>query len=351
MKIAIVSHSLSLTGAPKVAIEMGNFLNELKYKVIFFNVNTNIKPEILNLLNKKIKYYPFPRSRAISVINKFLRIMKVEKLSFKQKFFINIIDKEKPDLTIFSTIFNEDLQDIIQQKKFKTARYIHEGHFFLRKLNKNYKRILNSSNFIIAGSKTVLNDLKKNKIKCINKPFYPPFSFDKKIVFKKNKNNKKVRILTVGNNFYRKGFDYAEQIAKKINKIATYTWYGSKENRFKNRFVKLRMPNKKISYFNYDLYSIVSRSESYNLTIYDAIKNGLKVIGWEHIETIKDLFKYKLSIPVKSFSIVDYEKKVNSYKKKKINKKLIIKFLKKSSFKNIYGKNLIPLINKLNKIS
>jgi hypothetical protein len=123
MKIAIVSHSLSLTGAPKVAIEMGNFLNELKYKVIFFNVNTNIKPEILNLLNKKIKYYPFPRSRTISVINKFLRIMKVEKLSFKQKFFINIINKEKPDLTIFSTIFNEDLQDVIQKKGFKIIAY------------------------------------------------------------------------------------------------------------------------------------------------------------------------------------------------------------------------------------
>jgi predicted DNA-binding protein YlxM (UPF0122 family) len=48
---------------------------------------------------------------------------------------------------------------------------------------------------------------------------------------------------------------------------------------------------------------------------------------------------------------VDYEKKIKIYKKIKINKKLIIKFLKKSSFKNVYGKNLIPLINKLNKIS
>jgi hypothetical protein len=350
VKIILVSHSLSLSGAPKVLIDLANFLLKNKYDVTVVCVNSQSKMNRESeLRGGKVINMPSPYLRSIFVvklINYFLRIFINKRIGLRNLWFGNVLKKENPDIIIFNTFYNVDLQYTANILKVPSIRYLHENINYLKTLHSHQINTINEGNYIIGCSPSVVDDAKSIGLH-INNTYLPAVTDDlflSDFLLGKNapKNNKK--ILTVGSDEARKGIKYAMALARELPKYQ-YSWYGEVSSKISTTELVLKglLPN--VPYYDYGYYFLTSVEEPWSIAALEALSNGLLIFGWEHLYIIRALEAQKLAVSVRSFDTDDLLLKFQAMKHKQVNRNDVKKFLEQFSSQNTYGKTLINMMD------
>ncbi len=308
-KILIVTHSLSYSGAPLVALDLASYLSRY-FKITLINMNPTTDLRLRRKIPKNIEALDFPLwmiSYLIRIVNLVTKFITFDKISIRKIWFLWLIKKYKPKYIIFNTYYHTDIQSVSNLVGISSIRYLHENYGYLSELKKKDIKIINAGSRVIACSPSVIADAKTLGIRCEAEFF--PATTDRQIknIQKidtswgkiKNLNN---TVMTVGGGWERKGAKYAEQFATTQRDIK-YHWIGEVENPkfFKNVIYHGHQLN-----FNYDIanaFFLISKEDPWPISVLDALANGLVIFGWSHLSIIQELEKYGLAISIPKYDI------------------------------------------------
>lgn len=307
----IVTHSLTYTGAPLVALDLAEYFAR-HFKVILINMNPTTQEHLQRKTPIGIKTIDFPLCLHkipffLRFINRLIRGATWGKINLRKIWFFWMMIIYKPNYIIFNTYFNIDIQSISNLLSIPSVRYLHENYGYLKELKKNDIRIINRGTKTIACSPSVIADAKKLGIKC--EPKFLPAATDHQIriiniidsawgIKAKRKNS----VMTVGGGWERKGGEFAEKFAT-LNLDIKYHWIGDVEipKLFKNVVYHGHQLD-----FSYDIanaFFLTSKEEPWSICTLEAIANGLAVFGWSHLAIIQELKKYNLAVSIPSYDL------------------------------------------------
>jgi glycosyltransferase involved in cell wall biosynthesis len=341
-KVLVVTHSLSLSGAPKVAVDLCNYFAQRSLFVTLFNINgTTGMPRLIDL-DSRVKFHTI--TKFIYNINqfKFFRLLK-KLLSFISvtapfsidKHFFKVYKSFEPDIIIYNTIYHLNLQRNICNKRTKIFRYIHENISYLHNVSYKDILILNES-ICIACSSSVKEDCESVGIKIEQEPI--PAALDSLPIFPQKNLSNRIKFLCVGSGSKRKGADFANDFAKKlkIHDVGELFWYGELEN--PNNFKSLTYlgTSPHVPYQEYDCFLLLSREEPWGIAALEALSAGLIVIGWSHLCLIKILSSKNLAISVSKYDTGELFSLIGNLKYFNIDEVAKTDFLAQFSSKNLY---------------
>ncbi|HKU65861.1 MAG TPA: glycosyltransferase family 4 protein [Rhizomicrobium sp.] len=132
-RILLVSHSLTRTGAPRVLVDMANWLNGHGWSVIVVNVNTAAQAPLAADLAPEICYWPMPQ---FAVSNKLWHRALNWLLGGRQrlKFIARILDEVRPDIVMINTVFHLDINDLVMARGMICVRYLLEAERYFHQL-------------------------------------------------------------------------------------------------------------------------------------------------------------------------------------------------------------------------
>ena len=310
-KIVIVTHSLTYSGAPVVALDLAEYLSRY-FNVILINMNPTTQAHFRRKIPTDVKTIDFPlclykSPLFIKLMNRLVRVVTCRKINLSQLWFFWMMKIYKPKYTIFNTYFNIDIQSISNLLGIPSVRYLHENYGYLKKLKKNDISIINKGTKTIACSPSVISDSKKLGIKCDLE--FVPATTDRQIRIINNinvasgmKTNTKNSVMTIGGGWERKGGQFAEKFAT-INRDIKYHWIGhvEKPELFKN--VIYHGQQLEISYGFANAFFLISTEEPWSICVLDALANGLAIFGWSHLAIIQELKKYSLAVSIPSYDL------------------------------------------------
>lgn len=306
----MVTHSLTYTGAPLVAIDLAIYLSYY-YDVILINMNSEVPILKRRNVPSKIKTVDVPYwlenpKLLVQIINKFISICTKKKLSMRKLWFYFLLKIKNPEIILFNTLYHADIQHASNILNKRSIRYLHENYHYLKNLPQTDIDIINQGGKVIACSPTVLRDTLKVGLKC-DPEFFPAATdrvleiLDKKSVFSKS-NQKKRTILTVGSGWEIKGGEYAEEFASS-NPEVVFHWIGeiTSPNLFKT--VKYHGLQKVVDFNIAESFFLLSKVDAWPIAAMEALAHGLVVFGWSHLALIQELEKDGLAVAVESFNI------------------------------------------------
>lgn len=303
--VVIVSHSLTLTGAPKVALDVALYLSSFS-RVVLLNLNPQ-KEQLALPANSSITVHSFPAhlfldNNLFVLLDRLLRLASNQYLSLKKLWFLLFLLKARPVLTIFNTFYHHDLQDLPKYLLGKSVRYLHEDSYFLKSLSPSQIKSLNKSDCLFGCSPTVVSDSRDLGLN-VNKRFIP-FSTDTLIpnlYSLPTKAPSPDSILSVGSDLYRKGFDYVSQLANVTT--SSIHWYGETPSPNPHDSVLCQGYSRSIPYKHYSIYLFLSRSDPWPLSVLEAISHKLIVIGWAHLPLMSELSRHHIGHSVDSYNL------------------------------------------------
>ncbi len=302
MKILIISHDASRTGAPILLLNLAKLILKFKdHEVEFLLKNGG---DLTSDFCSIAPTYFIKKSNKKRI---FLNFLKGKKSILKDKLFLNNFD-----LIISNTITNgEILETIGQFFSGKIISYIHELEIASKAFSNEtsiLKLIKNSNSFWVPSS--IVNDFLINKWnisqdKIFTMPYYIPNDKTKKILDRKPK--KEFIIGACGTIDWRKGADLFIIIANQLfiknpNASIIFKWAGalpglgldrlnyelSKCNLTNKVFFEFASPNLNKFYETIDLFLLPSREDPYPLVILEAAKNNVPSICFDSVCGSKD---------------------------------------------------------------
>lgn len=308
-KILIVTHSLTYSGAPLVALDLASYLSRY-FKTNLINMNPTTDLSLRRKVPKNIETVDFPLwmiSYLFRLVNFLIRVITFDKISLRKIWFLWLIIKYKPKYIIFNTYYHTDIQSVSNLFGISSIRYLHENYGYLSKLKIKEIKIINEGTKVIACSPSVIADAKILGIKCEAKFF--PATTDRQIknIQKINTSWGKIKnvdnkVMTVGGGWERKGAQYAEQFATNQRDIK-YHWIGEVETpeSFKNVIYHGHKLDFKHNIAN--AFFLISKEDPWPISVLDALANGLVIFGWSHLSIIQELEKYGLAISIPKYDI------------------------------------------------
>ncbi len=371
-KILVLGHEASLSGAPKLLLELCKDLRRQRFElVIFLKTGGELIEEFSKLGNI---FLLDSLNSSKNIVTKFLaRIMPLYRLRdfyLKYKF-----KKYCPDLILNYTLVNSKLFPYVFKLKSPILTIAQEMKYVIKLFDKlkinDSKIIFEKTDHFIACSNAVKNDLvnqfevNENKIEVI----YNSVSYF--ISKKMNYNNKKTFYVGMcGGPIHRKGPDLFLNTAKYINTTypkekIKFLWQGGNENStafqdFKNEIELLNLskcveiyPNSKDvqKFFSkIDLFMCSSREEPFGMVILEAGLYNIPVLAFKKSGGPEEILANDrgLIIPYASYS-----KMGESIIELKGNKKYRDKFAKnlnEYSTKNLKENNNLLIINRIKKL-
>jgi hypothetical protein len=104
--ILIVTHSLTYSGAPLVALDLASYLSRY-FRTILINMNSKTELILRRKVPKDIEVVDFPMWMnyfLIRLINLIIRRVTFEKISLRKIWFLFMITKYKSKYIIFNTL-------------------------------------------------------------------------------------------------------------------------------------------------------------------------------------------------------------------------------------------------------
>ena len=350
--IFIVSHSLTYTGAPLVALDIADYLKN-SHNISLINMNPGVKiehqrqvPQGINLIHLPI-WLQRP-SMILSIANKILRLLTKKKVNLKKAWFFLLVKTKRPKKIIYNTFYHVDIQLVSNFLKIPSIRYLHENFGYLKNLTAEEISIINKGKKIIGCSPSVVSDALRLGIIC--DPNYLAATTDRNLLAFNERlscwgriRRKKSAVITVGSGYKRKGGQYAERFAFAYKNVS-YNWVGEVED--PNKFVNVIYHGPKVSvpYELADSFFLISEEEPWSIAAIEAMAYGLVIFGWEHLSLIQELKKYDLAIAVDPFNIKhlykcysEYDFK-NHYLKADSVRKFLFKYKASETYSKIWGK-------------
>ena len=288
MNITLVISSLNGGGAEKVLSDLANYWSQMGHNVSFvtfssqssvpfYKLNSRIKIIQLNLLSKK---------RTVNIV-KIFQILK--RIYFLRKIFYEL----KPDIIVsfidvmnvltLSSVIGLNIPVIVSERSHPKYHNIPGFYGILRKL------LYPKAAAVVVQTKSVLSYFSNlNNIKII------PNSIS---IFEENINEineKVVKIISVGNLYFYKGFDtliyaFSELIKEHPHLHLTIYGEGNERSNLENLIIKLGVKNyvhlagttKEIMKYlmGADLFIFPSRYEGFPNALCEALSVGLPVIA------------------------------------------------------------------------
>ncbi|MDB4154687.1 hypothetical protein N9682_06125 [Candidatus Pelagibacter sp.] len=349
--IVVVTHSLTYSGAPLVALDLAEYL--LRYfNVTLINMNPTTQAHLRRKIPTGVKTIDFPPSLQQNIpffikwMNRLVRGATWGKINLRKIWFFWMMAIYKPKYIIFNTYFNTDIQSISNLLGISSVRYLHENYDYLKELKKNDIIIINRGTKTIACSPSVITDAKKLGIKC--EPEFLPAATDRQIRIINSidrtwgrKTKTKNSVMTVGGGFERKGGQFAEKFAT-VNSDIKYHWIGEVElpELFKN--VVYHGHQLEVSHDIANAFFLISTEEPWSISVLDALANGLVIFGWSHLSIIQELKKYGLAVSVPQYNLdllaLEYRKYdfSNYYQKYLITKNFLSVYSTTKLYENFY---------------
>ena len=345
-RMVIVTHSLTYTGAPVVALDLAEYFSQY-FNLTLINMNPTTQAHLRRKIPTGVKTIDFPLCLHkipffLRLMNRLIRIATLGKINLRKFWFFWMMTIYKPKYIIFNTYFNVDIQSISNLLGIPSVRYLHENYGYLKELKKNDIRIINRGTKTIACSPSVIADAKKLGIKCA--PEFLPAATDCQIRTINNidrgwgmKTKGKNSVITVGVGWKRKGGQFAEKFAI-VNRDIKYHWIGDVEipESFKN--VVYHGHQLEFSYDIANAFFLISTEEPWSISVLDALANGLVIFGWSHLSIIQELEKYGLAVSIPRYDLDLLALKYRKYDFKNYHQKYFAakEFLGLYSSKKLY---------------
>ncbi|PVX46616.1 glycosyltransferase involved in cell wall biosynthesis [Flavobacterium sp. 103] len=302
MKILIISHDATRTGAPILLLNLAKLLLKFKeYEVTFLLKNGGVLESDFSSI--AATYFVKKQKHK----NVFWDYLKIKKRVIEDKEFLNNFD-----LIISNTITNGEILEIIRENyKGKIISYIHEleiGAKAFSNENNILKLIKNSTNFWVPSS--IVNDFLIDKFdisqdKIFMMPYYIPYDASDLKVEKKSQ--KEFVVGGCGTIDWRKGADLFIVVANQLfikypNSTIIFRWAGAfpgiELERLNYELRKCKLEGKVFFEFSssninefynsIDLFLLPSREDPYPLVILEAAKFNVPSICFDLVCGSKD---------------------------------------------------------------
>lgn len=297
MKIAIFSHSLSRSGAPKVAIELANWLSKMGDSVTIIHPLESSN-EIADLISSKVKIksLAFRSEGLLKQLLDFIGSNLYSGISPRRKRFNRLLKEVNPDVVLVNTFYWAVISKWLWSAGVPSIRYLHERSFFLNRLSKREIRWIAKSDLVISASPSTRLDAEQYSSWRVDKRFFPhpaPAQFGRPPRHFVNVNRSEPSIVSVGFPRERKGFDYIERAINKTSK--TICVHGNHEKETSDNEQIRLMGSGPIDWASYDLLLVLSVSEPWGIVAIEAAHHGVYVVGWGSIDSLIELEKYNLA--------------------------------------------------------
>lgn len=346
--LMIVSHSLSRTGAPKVALDIAYYF-EQQYKVVLLSLNQNTPNKWL--VEDSMIVHELPRCfsslscKFLRLINSVVSFVSFKNYNLKRLWFLFLLAKYRPIAVIHNTMYHSDLQKVSNAFNVKSIRYLHEDEFFLQHLSQCDVDVFNKGSITIGCSPSVLLASESRRITIFPK-FIPPQADDMLETSYKDihkPSSMYLKVISVGSDQFRKGADLADDISESISHNFEYHWYGFLDSpSFRTIEYFGNVPN--VPYSVYDVFAFTSRSDTWGIAVLEALANGLFIVGWDHLPLIFELAKYNLAIAVPQYDVVSFALAIESCKERTQDMSIVRSFLSQYTSSILYGQTLNDLI-------
>ena len=297
MNIVIFTHSLSRSGAPKVAVDLANWLSSLGESV------TIVHPSESDI-TRKTEISPQVNTKSLELIsegplNKLLDFFGSNKFSWigkRRKRFLSLVKELNPDVAIVNTFYWAVFSSWLVHARVPHIRYLHEGSYYLEQLSTQDVRWISKSNLVISASPSTSRDAEVFSAWTVGEGFYPYPAPDNFIAPSRvfyNQEQPELRIVSVGFPKERKGLNYIEEVANNL-KNAIFVHGNDGDVVSENKLINL-MGAGPINWSNYDMLLVLSVSEAWPIVAIEAAQHGVYVVGWQTIDTLIELEKHNLA--------------------------------------------------------
>lgn len=292
--IMLVTHSLSRTGAPKVAVGAANELSRF-FKVFLLNMNP-LLDDIVDDVSDAVDLLP-PLERLDTpsqrLLNGAARRVGIA-ISRKHLVFQGHLRKIKPKVVLFNTMYHSDLQIITKRERIPSLRWLHEAGLQSKLTTREVKE-LNKATRILGCSESVVEAAGERGMLVHRQPLRPALDTPLKprLATSQQKRNVVRSAVMVGSGGKRKGVDYARAVAERAGGFKIH-WYGQLQSSPPD--IDFHGLVKEVPYHLHTDFLLLSRDEPFGLVALEALAWGLRIAGWSHLSVIQDLESVGLAV-------------------------------------------------------
>ena len=291
MRIAVFSHSLSRTGAPRVAIDVAGQLASKGDTVFLLYPSHRVKDGELNRIPevpRSVRTVPIGGLDdywSSSFLDPVRRRIGSDKTARARAFELGV---EALDLDgiIFNTCFHADLQRSAQQMGLSTARYLHEGPSYLSRLRRSELTVM-SAGPVFACSDSVAVAARGRGLH-VEEAVIPASTDSLLAITREGSRSNELRsrkdlcALGVGTS-HRKGFHWAQRLAETSDR--TVCWIGDGSYGLRN--LRVLPPKNFVPYEDAAVFLLLSEEEPWGLVALEAIAHGVPLVGWRTLDVIQ----------------------------------------------------------------
>lgn len=292
--ILLVTHSLSRTGASKVAVGAANELSRF-YKIFLLNMNPLLQ-DIAGDVSEAVDILP-PLGRLDSLSQRLLngtaRRVGIP-ISRKHFVFRNYLRTLHPKLVLFNTMYHSDLQIITKREGIPSLRWLHEAGLQSHLTTREVKE-LNMATRILGCSESALKAGKNRGVRVHPQPVRPALDTPLGPVDNtcQQKSSVAPSAAVVGSDGKRKGVDYAIKVAERAGEFKIH-WYGQLQSPPPG--IDFHGLVKSVPYELHTDFLLLSTDEPYGLVALEALACGSRIAGWRHLNVIQDLESVGLAV-------------------------------------------------------
>jgi glycosyltransferase involved in cell wall biosynthesis len=314
MKVLVITHSTSNTGAPKICLSVIRYFrsrfNSLKLDVLSMDSNLSLNDDFVKMSDRFISVSDYSKKKDYTIKSRILYKLSSRKFESDYDKLIDSLIATKYDIIYANTIVTFSLAISIKfsNENTKIIGNILEMSTVINQLCSNFTNLINQIDSCI-----LINQFHKEHIeKAYNISIYNSFNIIPPIetpkLIKMTNHSPIVRVVMSGSVHWRKGDDVFIQVARKIlalNLNVEFYWFGDIDLYHKeiinNDLIKLGI--KENVYFlgeisdtfaklvEMDIFLLTSREEPFGLAPAEAAKLGIPIIYFKNVTGIGSLLE------------------------------------------------------------
>ena len=291
MRIAIFSHSLSRSGAPRVALDVANYMTLEGDDVFLLYPAHRVTSTELNRISE---IPPSVRRLPIGGLDDYWNSSFLDPLrrrlgsnnTARARSFEEHVDPLALDGIVFNTCFHSDLQRSATQIGLPTARYLHEGPSYLSRLRSRELEAMSvgpvfaCSNSVVTAARQRGLHVEESVIPASTNSLLSIVREAKSVIASRPR--EELFALGVGTS-YTKGFHWAQRFADLSDR--TVLWIGDESRGSRN--LRVSPPRNAVPYEDAAVFLMLSEEDSWPLVALEAIAHGVPLIGWRTLDVIQ----------------------------------------------------------------